>query len=339
MPTVEIVTTLANLGIQVDEARFREQALAHKTVDGLADAWLAQSTATGIWEDYPWLAARALWPRWGPDLFSVDVFIAQHLSAEAFGAGDEPMTVADAERHWRMAQAVMDLVAPKTGLVRPELLEELSEHASLHVGWWLSDLPSSLAQLGMVDQAAEICARMATVEHGDTYLGDRAMILAEAGRREAALEQVEEILARFPDDPWVRLTAGDVHEALGDLAAAEATYRQALALTDALGPSSERSAAVERLMDLLQKAGRTAELVALFESRESRDVAFAKADFAGYEYEEVHDTEDGALPADEVNQRAPGPGLLTTRHPARKVGRNEPCPCGSGQKFKRCCGR
>ncbi len=32
------------------------------------------------------------------------------------------------------------------------------------------------------------------------------------------------------------------------------------------------------------------------------------------------------------------------RHPARptltgtKVGRNEPCPCGSGKKFKRCCG-
>ncbi|MHB8418779.1 MAG: PBPRA1643 family SWIM/SEC-C metal-binding motif protein [Myxococcales bacterium] len=24
--------------------------------------------------------------------------------------------------------------------------------------------------------------------------------------------------------------------------------------------------------------------------------------------------------------------------PAPKVGRNDPCPCGSGKKFKRCCG-
>ena len=24
---------------------------------------------------------------------------------------------------------------------------------------------------------------------------------------------------------------------------------------------------------------------------------------------------------------------------AKKVGRNEPCPCGSGKKYKRCCGR
>jgi uncharacterized protein YecA (UPF0149 family) len=24
---------------------------------------------------------------------------------------------------------------------------------------------------------------------------------------------------------------------------------------------------------------------------------------------------------------------------AAAVGRNDPCPCGSGQKYKRCCGR
>ncbi|HHX50949.1 MAG TPA: hypothetical protein GX711_05890, partial [Clostridia bacterium] len=24
---------------------------------------------------------------------------------------------------------------------------------------------------------------------------------------------------------------------------------------------------------------------------------------------------------------------------AREVGRNDPCPCGSGKKYKKCCGR
>lgn len=28
----------------------------------------------------------------------------------------------------------------------------------------------------------------------------------------------------------------------------------------------------------------------------------------------------------------------TLRKPVEKVGRNDPCPCGSGKKFKRCCG-
>jgi len=31
--------------------------------------------------------------------------------------------------------------------------------------------------------------------------------------------------------------------------------------------------------------------------------------------------------------------LQPARREVPKVGRNEPCPCGSGKKFKNCCGR
>jgi uncharacterized protein YecA (UPF0149 family) len=27
------------------------------------------------------------------------------------------------------------------------------------------------------------------------------------------------------------------------------------------------------------------------------------------------------------------------RKPLGKVGRNDPCPCGSGKKYKKCCGK
>ena len=30
--------------------------------------------------------------------------------------------------------------------------------------------------------------------------------------------------------------------------------------------------------------------------------------------------------------------VRTVRREMPKVGRNEPCPCGSGKKFKKCCG-
>jgi preprotein translocase subunit SecA len=41
---------------------------------------------------------------------------------------------------------------------------------------------------------------------------------------------------------------------------------------------------------------------------------------------------------------APNEGSLKLNLPKRrpnvvKAGRNEPCPCGSGKKFKQCCGR
>ena len=32
------------------------------------------------------------------------------------------------------------------------------------------------------------------------------------------------------------------------------------------------------------------------------------------------------------------PKPQTQRHAAPRVGRNDPCPCGSGKKFKKCCG-
>lgn len=38
----------------------------------------------------------------------------------------------------------------------------------------------------------------------------------------------------------------------------------------------------------------------------------------------------------QANEAPPAPSSLTEKKP--KVGRNEPCPCGSGKKFKRCCG-
>jgi uncharacterized protein YecA (UPF0149 family) len=33
------------------------------------------------------------------------------------------------------------------------------------------------------------------------------------------------------------------------------------------------------------------------------------------------------------------PELYPRREYRQKVGRNDPCPCGSGKKYKKCCGR
>ena len=34
-----------------------------------------------------------------------------------------------------------------------------------------------------------------------------------------------------------------------------------------------------------------------------------------------------------------GEAQQTTKRKGKKVGRNDPCPCGSGKKYKKCCGR
>jgi len=43
--------------------------------------------------------------------------------------------------------------------------------------------------------------------------------------------------------------------------------------------------------------------------------------------------------APEAEYVGDGPLLSPVRRPSDRVGRNEPCPCGSGKKYKKCCGR
>ncbi len=35
--------------------------------------------------------------------------------------------------------------------------------------------------------------------------------------------------------------------------------------------------------------------------------------------------------------QVPKPSVINKREIGRKVGRNDPCPCGSGKKYKKCC--
>ena len=45
-----------------------------------------------------------------------------------------------------------------------------------------------------------------------------------------------------------------------------------------------------------------------------------------------------AKPGGSADRSAPG-AQATAITAQKKVGRNDPCPCGSGKKYKRCCGR
>ena len=55
---------------------------------------------------------------------------------------------------------------------------------------------------------------------------------------------------------------------------------------------------------------------------------------------EVEELLSSARAKDERRQAAAGPQKVETIVRGQpKVGRNDPCPCGSGKKFKKCCGR
>ena len=69
------------------------------------------------------------------------------------------------------------------------------------------------------------------------------------------------------------------------------------------------------------------------------DLAGSYAQLARTQEQEQRIAEERAAQAARVHPRPPLPPVKPTPAPAAKVGRNDPCPCGSGKKYKHCHGR
>jgi uncharacterized protein YchJ len=164
------------------------------------------------------------------------------------------------------------------------------------LGQRLLDLPLDLSAAGRHEQALQVARAVAFIDD-ELARADSAIVLARAGRRSEALAQLETNLGSAKDKSFVEAKAGDAHRALGDLAAAEAYYRQSLTLAET---ELDRSQATLRLVSCLLDAGRPEEANRLLsEERRLRDA-----------------------------------GTPVTP----PAGRNDPCPCGSGKKYKKCHG-
>jgi tetratricopeptide (TPR) repeat protein len=212
-------------------------------------------------------------------------------------------TAGSAEQLRRDAELALALAEGLTG--KPEQFSQLMDHDLLS-DVWLIELPAALASRGLVDEAVRVGDALAELDEPNRapFASDVATILAEAGRREEALARVEQNLRRLPDDLWTQIHAGDVHLALSDPVRAEQAFRDALAMARARGDAQGIADANERLSRLLQ-------------------------DQPGRERE--------ATAAQDEMQRASRAAFAGARA-AVKIGRNDPCPCGSGRKYKRCCG-
>jgi cytochrome c-type biogenesis protein CcmH/NrfG len=155
----------------------------------------------------------------------------------------------------------------------------------------------------------------------------------------------QEALARYrrelsfrPQDVSLRVGYGNVLKALGYLIEAEAEYRNAAELapdnvdiwvglaqvTGGLGNPAEAIHLWQRVADL---AGRTPM------PSDQRKSLLQAAQESQEELRQGRVPEFSPLDAAEITKTQPA------RPANAKVGRNEPCPCGSGKKYKHCHGR
>lgn len=139
----------------------------------------------------------------------------------------------------------------------PERFDAFEKHVGHDMTGWLLDLISSLAIANRTDDAINNCERFAHLGNAEVFLGDRVMIMSEAGRHEEAIVAANELLDRFPDHAWSHILAADAFRKVGDDARAEASYRKALKLDPTDSHTVE--GVLERLVPWFEQLGRAEE--------------------------------------------------------------------------------
>jgi tetratricopeptide (TPR) repeat protein len=186
---------------------------------------------------------------------------------------------------------------------------------------WLMNLPGFLVHAGLVAEARVVAERAveADPKNDVMYLGDLAQSLAETGLDREAAEQADANLHRFPDESWVLITSGFAF-ARSDPERAESLFRKALMLAP---PEEDPSGYEEVYEHYIEFLGG--------QKRREADVQAARRELASWRRSQGRLTVSAELVPDPALSRP-------VARAAAKVGRNEPCPCGSGRKYKRCCG-
>jgi tetratricopeptide (TPR) repeat protein len=317
--TEAIFAQLRELGIDADAQRFHEMASSAGRSNVLDDEWdrqlLAAKKDTGFWRDFPTLAVPVLWQRLARDLVCPEM-IGQRLH-RVLEAEEKDIALPDVDglpADLAVAVEVARYLQAFPPAERAARFREIESDSIYDYTGWLIEL-IEIRGADFADAIVQIADVMSDCAHPAHFQRELAIALALAGRREEAIARANANVARFPSDIWVILLAGDVFEELDDDARAIELWRKALPMAKEL---YDWEGAFERLEEVCGSAGRDAELQEIVRNHPK--------------------------PA-----RAPMPRVSAPHRPLaqlelpqplsrdKKIGRNEPCPCGSGKKFKKCC--
>lgn len=221
--------------------------------------------------------------------------------------------------HVQLAMRVLELTAP-----RPLQFEALCQALDEPLDEWIWTLGDRLVDQKRLDEFVALLDAMSKLEEVFEELRpSRVLAFVGQGRREEALALIDELEGEIdqPDgeDP-VSAILGSLIE-LGELTRAEALAQRLRGSKDL----EIQFSALDALVTLYKRSGRKRE-ARIAETQLARIVEIWSAEM---------DEEESGDPLGSEPRPAP---IETVRREGPKVGRNDPCPCQSGKKYKKCCG-
>lgn len=291
--------------------------------------------------DWVWISLVCLWERWFPDHPNFEML--DDRIQEGYDAYDrkEPLETA---RLWLQAwHDVQDLMQTFE-------IESIDEFDILFGGSqsvfnWVQDFSDALSwavrtEPSLANERIAVCRTVLKIAEShetdgsliDGFRRGLAESLADAGEISTAEQLYTEWMHEAPWWGWGWIGWADIYhlfacEGHKDPAKAEQILKDGLAVPEV----EDREHILERLAILYAETGRNEEAAQMRKQQADEREAERLGRNAT---RQPHDVDsDAALPDDVAWHPS-----TTIRNTGPKVGRNAPCPCGSGKKYKKCCG-
>jgi len=356
MPDADLIGKLARLGLDVDReslSRMAEDALsAEEIYRRVIPAGARRASKDPHDADWAWLALTVLWERWLPERPSFER-LDDRIQA---GYDLTPADPAGACEQWRLAWEDFLGLFEQGGFTSIEGFDQRFR-GSQFVSNWVQDFEMEMSNAARKDprwhaRRIAVCDEYLRRFSGESDLTAENMrrALAEATFQSEGSDRgdrlYEQWLAEDPRWGWGWIGWADNYFLLdtgaeGDLPRAEALLRRGLA-----GPEvRDREDILERLAEVCREQGRLDEGGAIQTRSDAIRSQSRHAAGSTLSLKTKFEFGEEGLPLDQLPNltaevRGEHERVLQSALPSRaqKVGRNDPCPCGSGKKFKKCCG-
>lgn len=252
----EILERLSDEGIVITIDDFKSEAMKAGSPEMLAGNWAYMFGAWSAEDDtFLYSAIFELWKRHlGYDKRTPEI-IAEFID-DIFNTYEESPEAHEQYFMLNIYERVREFyhkLLKEDGSPNVDLYNDMTWYARNDFDGFLLSIPHELFRHGLTDQAVNI-GRWFSALSGQphNFLRDTACILAEAGRREEAMMQIEENIMRFPEEMWVIINAGDAMYSLGEKESAERYFLRAKKMVIT---RSDHMVVLERLLDLYRELG------------------------------------------------------------------------------------
>ncbi len=361
--TEDLVRELQERGLSLNEEQFRVEVEGCKSAEALykkLDEEGRIKLPPGVSEESVWVLIICLWERWLPDCPCLETLMDRIEEHYELMARDEAAACESGLALWKLMR----------NSFRRSHARSLCEFDQDYFGTysiidWAFELQTALDNSTRIDlkyahwliefSDQVIEAIPDDIDFQRLFLRSKAEAFVALGDFAAGEKLISDEVGNDPSWGWGWIAWADLYlwapKGHRDLKKAEMLLRDALEL-----PGVEnRSDIVDRLCFILSEAGRKKEAAALLKAQQSRFTRTVQETPGGLRIKETITFSGGGIPLSELGNlqarakaelSGSGPSMdsddVDFREPADiagiRVGRNDPCPCGSGKKYKKCCG-